>query len=123
MLVAAPVIPATAVVRPVRAQLPESFQNVGFGVDGISQSFILEARPARSLRTAAEWGVLPAVAFWVFVMGVLTQSVRTFLRGDSPERRGILLASSGAMFAILVHSLTDFNLQILSNAMLFCTGG
>ena len=72
------------------------------------------------LETAAEWGVVPAAAFWAFVMGVLVQSVRTFLRVDSPESRGILLASSGAIFAILVHSLADFNLQILSNSMLFC---
>ena len=71
------------------------------------------------LETAAEWGVVPAVAFWAFVIGVLVQSVRTFLRIQSPEGRGVLLAASGAIFAILVHSLTDFNLQILSNAMLF----
>jgi hypothetical protein len=32
----------------------------------------------------------------------------------------VLLAASGAVFAMLLHSLTDFNLQILSNAMLFC---
>jgi len=72
------------------------------------------------LETAAEWGVVPAVAFWAFVIGVLVQAVRTFLRIQSPESRGVLLAASGAIFAILVHSLTDFNLQILSNAMLFC---
>ena len=72
------------------------------------------------LETASEWGVFPAVAFWVFVIAVLVQSVRAFLRSDSPENRWILLASSGAIFAILVHSLADFNLQILSNAMLFC---
>ncbi len=37
------------------------------------------------------------------------------------NRRGILLACTGAIFSILVHSFTDFNLQIPSNAMLFFT--
>ena len=102
----------------------------GVGVDGYRDVFrqyqtfnpglLFDHAHNDYLETAAEWGVLPAVAFWVFIMGVLIQSVRAFLRVDSPERRGILLASNGAIFAILVHSLTDFNLQILSNAMLFC---
>ena len=72
------------------------------------------------LETAAEWGILPAALFWLGVIGVLLKSVRMFLRSDSPEDRGVFLAGSGAIFAILLHSLTDFNLQILSNAMLFC---
>ena len=41
--------------------------------------------------------------------------------GGCVEQRGILLVCIGAIFTILVHSLTDFNLQIPSNAMLFFT--
>jgi putative inorganic carbon (HCO3(-)) transporter len=102
----------------------------GVGVDGYRDVFrqyqtfrpglLFDHAHNDYLETAAEWGVVPAVAFWALVIGVLIQSIRTFLSVASPERRGILLASSGAIFAILVHSLTDFNLQILSNAMLFC---
>ncbi len=102
----------------------------GVGVDGYRDVFrqyqtfrpelLFDHAHNDYLETAAEWGVLPAAAFWIFVMGVLVQSVRTFLRASSPEPLGILLASSGAIFAILVHSLADFNLQIMSNAMLFC---
>jgi O-antigen ligase len=71
------------------------------------------------LESAAEWGVIPAVLFWSFVIGILVRSVQVFVRNDNLEGRGILLAGSGAMFSILLHSLTDFNLQIPSNAMLF----
>jgi putative inorganic carbon (hco3(-)) transporter len=71
------------------------------------------------LETAAEWGVPAAIVFWVFVISLLFRAVRMFLRVDSPEQQGILLACIGAIFSILVHSLTDFNLQIPSNAMLF----
>ena len=71
------------------------------------------------LETAAEWGVLPAVAFWVLIFVIFVRAFRSFLRTQSVERTTILLASMGAIFSILLHSLTDFNLQIPSNAMLF----
>jgi O-antigen ligase len=73
------------------------------------------------LETAAEWGVPAAILFWVFVACVLFRAVRLFIRVESPEQRGILLACIGGIFSILVHSLTDFNLQIPSNALLFFT--
>ena len=73
------------------------------------------------LETMAEWGTPAALAFWCFIMFVFVSAVRAFLGPGPPERRGILLACIGAIFSILVHSLTDFNLQIPSNAMLFFT--
>ena len=71
------------------------------------------------LESAAEWGIPLALLFWGLIVSVLLQAVRAFWRSQSPERRGVLLAASGAMVSILVHSLTDFNLHIPSNAMLF----
>jgi|SRR5579883_2201833 len=71
------------------------------------------------LETAAEWGVPVAAAFWAFLIFAVFRAVRVFLDVDSPGESGILLACAGAIFAILVHSLADFNLQIPSNAMLF----
>ncbi len=68
-----------------------------------------------------EWGLPVAAAFWSFLIFVVIRGVRLLVSIDSPEQRGILLASTGAIFSILVHSLTDFNLQIPSNAMLFFT--
>jgi putative inorganic carbon (hco3(-)) transporter len=73
------------------------------------------------LETAAEWGVAVASVFFSFLFFVVVRGVRLFGSIDSPENRGILLACSGAIFSILLHSLTDFNLQIPSNAMLFFT--
>jgi O-antigen ligase len=73
------------------------------------------------LETAAEWGIPLAIVFWTFVLFALWRTVRMFLWVHSPEQRGILLACAGSIFSILIHSLTDFNLQIPSNAMLFFT--
>jgi O-antigen ligase len=71
------------------------------------------------LETAAEWGFLLASVFWSLLVFVVIRGVRLFGVIESPEKRGILLACSGAIFSILLHSLTDFNLQIPSNAILF----
>lgn len=73
------------------------------------------------LETAAEWGVPTAIVFWAFILFVIVRAVRVFASTRSREQSGILLACIGAIFSILVHSLTDFNLQIPSNAMLFFT--
>jgi len=73
------------------------------------------------LETAAEWGLPLAAAFWSFLFFTVIRGVRLFIAIESPEQRGVLLACSGAMFSILLHSLADFNLQIPSNAMLFFT--
>jgi O-antigen ligase len=71
------------------------------------------------LETAAEWGVVPAGVFWALIVLVFYRSIRLFLKLADVERTSIILAAAGAIFAMLVHSLADFNLQIPSNAMLF----
>jgi O-antigen ligase len=71
------------------------------------------------LEVAADWGILFAVVFWGLVFAIFVRAFRSFLRTQSVERTTILLASMGAIFSLLLHSLTDFNLQIPSNAMLF----
>jgi len=71
------------------------------------------------LETAAEWGLPAAILFWTVIMFAFVRAIRLFVSLRSHEQRGILLACIGAVFSILVHSLTDFNLQIPSNAMLF----
>ena len=73
------------------------------------------------LEMIAEWGIPVAIPFWMSLFYLLYRSVRAFLTLDSIKQRGTLLACIGAVFSILVHSLTDFNLQIPSNAMLFFT--
>jgi O-antigen ligase len=73
------------------------------------------------LETAAEWGLPLAMAYWSFIVFAVIRAIRLFDSVHSPEQRGILLACIGAILAILIHSLTDFNLQIPSNATLFFT--
>ncbi len=73
------------------------------------------------LEFVAEWGILAGCLFWVCVFGVVVLGIRAFLRSSVLEQRGVILGCSGGMFAILLHSLTDFNLQIPSNAIVFFT--
>jgi O-antigen ligase len=73
------------------------------------------------LETIAEWGLPIAITFWMSLFFLLYRSVRAFFTVSAIEQRGILLGCIGPILSILVHSLTDFNLQIPSNAMLFFT--
>jgi len=73
------------------------------------------------LETAAESGLIVAAMFWSFLVFTVIRGFRLFRLIDSPEQRGVLIICTGAICAILVHSLADFNLQIPSNAMLFFT--
>jgi len=73
------------------------------------------------LETAAEWGIPLAMVFWTLILVAFIRSICLFVSTHSHEYRGVLLACIGAVFSILIHSLTDFNLQIPSNAILFFT--
>jgi O-antigen ligase len=64
------------------------------------------------LETTAEWGIPIAVCFWGAILLIFGRAVRAFLKASSFQRSGVLLASAGSMFALLLHSLMDFNLQI-----------
>jgi O-antigen ligase len=71
------------------------------------------------LEFAAEIGIPAAallfVALWVLVFRV----GRCALTSPSVRERTLAAGCTGAMAAILVHAVTDFNLQIPSNALLF----
>lgn len=71
------------------------------------------------LEMAAEWGIGPALLFWGLAFAVWGNAVREFLRAETLERRALLLGCAGGVLSISIHSLTDFNLQIPSNAMIF----
>src|SRR5205823_1484290 len=71
------------------------------------------------LETTAEWGIIPAAVFWGAVFIIALRGAYVFVVTPSYRQAGVLLTSIGAVSAILVHSLGDFNLQIPSNAMLF----
>lgn len=71
------------------------------------------------LETTAEWGLPIAACFWIVILAIFVSLVRLLMMTESVETEGILLACTGAMFTILIHSLADFNLQIPSNAIIF----
>lgn len=73
------------------------------------------------LQSATEWGIPGALLFWAFVVRRWYRSVSMFLKSRHPWRQGIALGCSASIFAILLHSFVDFNLQIPANLMVFCT--
>jgi O-antigen ligase len=72
------------------------------------------------LESAAEWGIPLALLAWGFVLWRFSRCVAIFLASRDPERRGLALGCSAAIFSILTHSLVDFTLQIPALLMLFC---
>jgi len=81
-------------------------------------SFLIEFAHNDYLQTLADGGlVTAALAVWFIIA-----TFRDFARGlrlRDPLPRALTLGAGAGIFAILVHSLFDFNLQLPSNALLF----
>jgi O-antigen ligase len=60
-----------------------------------------------------------AIALW-FIF-VIARSIKQIPKTADPFLRALGMGSAAGIFALLVHSLFDFNLQIPSNALLFLT--
>ena len=58
-----------------------------------------------------------ALAIWFLIS--MGRSIVNGMRSNNQSLRAIALGSTGGIFALLVHSFFDFNLQIPSNALLF----
>ena len=71
------------------------------------------------LETTAEWGIPAAILFWSFLIWRLYRAGRLFLVTADRWQRTLGFACSGAICALLTHSLVDFNLQIPGNLVLF----
>jgi len=71
------------------------------------------------LEFASELGIPAALLLFGAVFYVLLQSARSFHRSDSGFEKTLALGCFGSLFAISLHSLTDFNLQIPANALVF----
>jgi O-antigen ligase len=70
------------------------------------------------LQIMADAGILGAVIALWFIFLVARDALRA-ARHSSRVMSGTALGAAGGMFALFVHSLFDFNLQIPSNALLF----
>ncbi len=71
------------------------------------------------LQAAAEIGVPAALLFWAMILALAARTTRACWLPASRARQAIVLGASGALAALLLHSLTDFNLYIPANGLLF----
>ena len=71
------------------------------------------------LQGLAEFGVVGFLICSTLIGSIAVRALRVSLRARSPSLRLLALACLGSIAAILTHSLTDFNLYIPANTMLF----
>ena len=70
------------------------------------------------LQVVADCGVVGGlIAIWFLI--ILFRTVMRGIRSRDPLYSGLALGSGSGIFALLVHSLFDFNLQLPANALLF----
>jgi O-antigen ligase len=67
---------------------------------------------------AAETGLLGAVLLFAPIVYLLVRMIIAFVTDSRRYRPSVLLGCVGSVLAILLHSATDFNLQIPANAVI-----
>jgi O-antigen ligase len=67
---------------------------------------------------AVETGLVGAALLFLPMLYLLGKMIVSFLKDSRRYRPAILLGCIGSTLAILLHSITDFNLQVTSNALL-----
>jgi O-antigen ligase len=72
------------------------------------------------LEFAAEIGTPAAALLFAGLWVLLLRAARTAVRSSHRSAAILAAGSAGALAAVLLHSVTDFNLQIPANALLFC---
>jgi O-antigen ligase len=72
------------------------------------------------LEFAAEIGIPAAALLFAGLWALVLRAARAAVRSSHRSAAILAAGSAGALAAILLHSVTDFNLQIPANALLFC---
>lgn len=72
------------------------------------------------LEFAAEIGIPAAALLFAGLWALVVRAARTAVRARHRSAAILAAGSAGALAAILLHAVTDFNLQIPANALLFC---
>jgi len=72
------------------------------------------------LEFAAEIGIPAAALLFAGLWALVVRAARTAIRSNRRSAAILAAGSAGALAAILLHAVTDFNLQIPANALLFC---
>ena len=81
-------------------------------------SLIIQFAHNDYLQVLSDGGVVGgAIALWFLL--VLSRGMAQAARASKPFMRALGVGSAAGIFALLVHSIFDFNLQIPSNALLF----
>jgi putative inorganic carbon (hco3(-)) transporter len=71
------------------------------------------------LEVASDSGLVGAALLFVPILVLLARLIGSFLSDSRRYRRSVTLGCIGSVAALLVHSTTDFNLQIPANALIF----
>ena len=71
------------------------------------------------LEIASETGLVGVGLLFLPIIYLLYRMIVAFLADIRRYRRAIILGCIGSTFAILLHSVTDFNLEIPANALIF----
>ena len=71
------------------------------------------------LQFATELGMIGFLFLFGAIFYLVFRMIRSFLTDSSRYRASVTLGCIGGVSALLVHSVTDFNLQIPANAMMF----
>jgi O-antigen ligase len=71
------------------------------------------------LEFASETGIIGFSLLFLPIFYLLIRMVISFLKDHRRYRSAILLGCIGSTLGLLIHSLTDFNLQVPANAMIF----
>jgi len=71
------------------------------------------------VQVATEMGLLALIPICWGLFSVFRKGLSQFKNTNSRFRAGLILGSLGGIVAILVHSVSDFNMQITANGILF----
>jgi O-antigen ligase len=122
---------ASADTRPAlwKETLPviSEFRVFGTGLGGFESAFLkyqatdnvfrVEFAHNDYLEYIAELGFAGFAILAVIVVGIVVQTIRGILNVGDEDRRLLVIACAGALVAMLLHSLVDFNTHIPANAM------
>ncbi len=71
------------------------------------------------LEVASDTGLVGAALLFIPIFVLLARMIGSFLSDSRRYRRSVTLGCIGSVAALLLHSATDFNLQIPANALIF----
>ena len=71
------------------------------------------------IETIVETGALGAALLFIPILGLLVRMIHSFLTDSRRYRPSVTLGCIGSTLALLTHSVTDFNLHVPANALVF----